>query len=145
MLVLLKKIRERDAYLKSDGAWRDPSLVGTYVGSRKDGYAGITIGIIGLGRGGSRLADLLRPWGARVIACDPYVPESKFADHGVTRVDFATLLRESDVVTSHVYLNRKPRHMIGAEQFAQMKRSAIFHLGELLRTDHVTRFAIQVN
>jgi phosphoglycerate dehydrogenase-like enzyme len=125
MLALLKKVRERDRYLKSDGAWRDPSLVGTYVGARADGYPGITIGILGLGRVGSRLADLLRPWRARVIACDPYVPEAKFAEHGVQRVDLPTLLAESDVVTLHVFLNRETRHMIGAPQFARMKSSAI--------------------
>jgi phosphoglycerate dehydrogenase-like enzyme len=126
MLVLLKKIRERDRHLKTDGAWRDPSLVGRYVGARGDGYPGLTIGIVGLGRVGTRLADLLRPWRARVIACDPYIPEAHFAEHGVQRVDLDTLLAESDVVTLHTYLNRETRHMIGAPQFARMKRSAYF-------------------
>jgi D-3-phosphoglycerate dehydrogenase / 2-oxoglutarate reductase len=126
MLVLLKKIRERDRYLKTDGAWRDPSLVGRYVGARADGYPGLTIGIVGLGRVGTRLADLLRPWRARVIACDPYIPEAHFAEHGVERVSLDTLLSESDVVTLHVYLNRETRHMIGAAAFARMKRTAYF-------------------
>ena len=126
MLVLLKKVRERDTYLKSDGPWRHPSLVGTYVGARADGYSGITIGIIGLGRVGTRLADLLRPWRARVIACDPYVGDAHFEAHGVMRVDLQTLLRESDVVTSHVFLNRETRHMLGEAQFRMMKPTAIF-------------------
>jgi phosphoglycerate dehydrogenase-like enzyme len=125
MLVLLKKIRERDRFLKTDGPWRDPSLVGRYVGARADGYAGLTIGIVGLGRVGSRLADLLRPWRARIIACDPYVEDAHFAAHGVQRVDLQTLLSQSDVVTLHCFLNRETRHMIGAEQFARMKPSAI--------------------
>jgi phosphoglycerate dehydrogenase-like enzyme len=125
MLVLLKKIRERDRHLKTDGPWRDPSLVGTYVGARADGYPGITIGIVGLGRVGTRLADLLRPWRARVIACDPYVADAHFAEHGVKRVDLDTLLSASDVVTLHVYLNRETRHMVGAPQFARMKPGAI--------------------
>jgi phosphoglycerate dehydrogenase-like enzyme len=125
MLCLLKKVRERDRHLKTDGAWRDPSLVGTYVGARADGYPGITIGIVGLGRVGTRLADLLRPWGARVIAVDPYIPEAHFAAHGVQRVDLPTLLAESDVVTLHVYVNRETRHMIGAAQLAQMKPTAV--------------------
>jgi phosphoglycerate dehydrogenase-like enzyme len=126
MMCLLKKVRERDQHLKTDGAWRDAKLIGTYVGSRADGYAGITIGIIGLGRVGTRLADLLRPWGARVIACDPYVADAHFAAHGVQRVDLPTLLKESDVVTSHVFLNRETRHMIGAAEFDQMKPTAVF-------------------
>lgn len=126
MLALLKKVRERDRYLKSDGPWRDASLVGRYVGARaSDGYPGLTIGIVGLGRVGTRLADLLRPWRARVIACDPYVADEHFAAHGVQRVDLPMLLAESDVVSLHVFLNRETRHMIGAAQLASMKRSAI--------------------
>ncbi|MBV8949422.1 MAG: hypothetical protein JOZ99_00995 [Actinobacteria bacterium] len=126
MLCILKKIRERDRHLKTDGAWRDPSLVGTYVGARtSDGYPGITIGIVGLGRVGTRLADLLRPWRARVIACDPYVDEAHFSAHGVQRTDLDTLLAESDVVSLHCFLNRETRHMIGADQFKRMKSSAV--------------------
>jgi D-3-phosphoglycerate dehydrogenase / 2-oxoglutarate reductase len=125
MLCLLKKVRERDRHLKTDGLWRDPSLMGTYVGARADGYPGITIGILGLGRVGTRLADLLRPWRARIIACDPYVSDAHFAAHGVQRVDFETLIAESDVLSLHVFLNRETRHIIGAAQLAGMKRSAI--------------------
>jgi phosphoglycerate dehydrogenase-like enzyme len=126
MLALLKKVRERDRYLKTDGPWRDPSLVGRYVGARaSDSYPGLTIGIVGLGRVGTRLADLLRPWRARLIACDPYVADAHFAAHGVQRVDLPTLLSESDVVSLHTFLNRETRHMIGAEQLARMKSSAI--------------------
>ena len=62
MLSLLKKVREKDRHVKN-GGWRDPALFGTYVGARMiDGYEGLTIGIVGLGRIGSRLADLLAPW-----------------------------------------------------------------------------------
>src|SRR5215510_7839191 len=86
MLTLLKKVRERDRHLKNRGEWRDAGLQGTYVGSRADGYAGITLGLIGLGRIGSRTATLLRPWKMRILATDPYIPEAKFAEHGVTRV-----------------------------------------------------------
>jgi phosphoglycerate dehydrogenase-like enzyme len=125
MLCLLKKVRERDAHLKGGGAWRDNSLLGTYVGARADGYPGITIGIVGLGRVGTRLADLLRPWQARVIACDPYIPDHHFAEHGVERVDLPTLLTQADVVTLHVYLNRHTRHLIGAAELARMKPTAI--------------------
>src|SRR6185295_7244933 len=77
------------------------------------------------GRIGSRIATLMRPWKMRILATDPYVPESTFAEHGVTRVDLSTLLRESDVVSLHVVLTRETRHMIGAAQLALMKRNAI--------------------
>jgi len=125
MLAMLKKVRERDQHLKDGGTWRDPKLQGVYVGSRADGYAGITLGLIGLGRIGSRIATLLRPWKMRILAADPYVPESKFAEYGVARVDLSTLLRESDVVSLHVVLTRETRHLIGAPQLALMKHNAI--------------------
>ena len=108
MLTMLKKVRERDRHLKDGSAWRDQ-----------------TLGLIGLGRIGSRIATLMRPWKMRILAADPYVPESKFAEHGVTRVDLPALLRESDVVSLHVVLTRETRHLIGAAQLAQMKRHAI--------------------
>lgn len=127
MLTMLKRVRERDRYLKSGGKWRDPSLQGTYVGSRDmDGYPGIVLGIIGLGRIGTRVARLMKPWGMRMIACDPYLPDETFEAAGVERVDLPTLLRESDVVSLHVVLTKETRHMMGKEQFAQMKESAIF-------------------
>jgi D-3-phosphoglycerate dehydrogenase / 2-oxoglutarate reductase len=125
MLTMLKQVRERDRYLKEMGPWRNLALQGTYVGSRADGYQGITIGLIGLGRIGSRVATFMRPWNARIVACDPYVSESKFAEHGVRRMDLPGLLRESDVVSLHVVLNRETRHMIKADQLAIMKPSAI--------------------
>ncbi len=127
MLALLKKVRERDRYLKENPtAWRNLDYQGTYFGSRaSDGYAGITLGIVGLGRIGGRIARLMRPWGMRMIGCDPYVPDSKFAELGVERVDLQTLLRASDVVTLHVVLTKETRRMIGAAQLALMKPSAI--------------------
>src|SRR5437867_6314820 len=124
MLTMLKKLRERDRHLKQRGDWRDPGLQGIYLGSRADGYAGITLGLIGLGRIGSRIATLMRPWKMRILATDPYVPDEKFAEHGVTRVDLETLLRESDVVSLHVVLTRETRHMIDAKHLALMKPSA---------------------
>jgi D-3-phosphoglycerate dehydrogenase / 2-oxoglutarate reductase len=125
MLTMLKKVRERDRYLKDGNPWKEDRLLGTYVGSRADGYAGITLGLIGLGRVGGRVATLMRPWQARILACDPYVPDARFTELGVERVDLPTLLRESDVVSLHVVLTRETRHMIGAEQLGLMKPTAI--------------------
>jgi phosphoglycerate dehydrogenase-like enzyme len=125
MLTLLKKPRERDERVKR-GAWRDEAIQGTYLGARtSDDYPGITIGIIGLGRIGSRVADLLAPWRVRLIGYDPYEDGSKFVLHGVKRVDLPTLLRESDVVSLHVVLTKETQHMMGAAELAMMKPSAI--------------------
>ena len=89
-------------------------------------HADHVIGIIGLGRIGSRIAKLMRPWGMKMIGYDPYVPDSKFVDFGVERIkDLSTLLRQSDVVTLHVVLTKETRHMISAAQFAMMKPTAV--------------------
>ena len=125
ILCLLKKIREKDRAVKS-GNWRDPSLFGTYVGSRiSDGYEGITIGIIGLGRIGSRLADLLAPWRVTLLAHDPYVEDAKFVHHNVKRMDLETLLKQSDVVTLHCDLNEETINLISTEALEKMKPTAI--------------------
>jgi phosphoglycerate dehydrogenase-like enzyme len=120
----LKRVRERDVQVKC-GGWREPPIYGTYVGKRADGYAGITIGIVGLGRAGARVADLLRPWGARVLAADPYVEPAKFARHGVERVELESLLREADVVTLHCNLTAETRGLIDRGRLALLKSTAV--------------------
>jgi phosphoglycerate dehydrogenase-like enzyme len=125
MLSLLKKLAERDADVRA-GKWRTAENFAYYVGSRaSDGFPGQTIGLVGLGRIGTRVAQLLAPWRARLIACDPYVPPAHFLTHGVTAVDFPTLLRESDVLSFHVVLTRETRYMLGASEIRLMKPNAI--------------------
>ena len=124
MLTLLKRLRERDRQVRQ-GGWRDPGLVGRYVGSRQDGFPGLTIGIVGLGRIGARVADLLAPWRVRLLGVDPHVELAKFVHHNVERVDLDTLLRDADVVSLHCDLTSETRGLIGAAQLARMKRGAI--------------------
>jgi D-3-phosphoglycerate dehydrogenase / 2-oxoglutarate reductase len=125
MLSLLKKVAERDADVRA-GKWRTQENFAYYVGSRaSDGFPGQTIGLVGLGRIGTRVAQLLAPWRARIIAYDPYVPPAHFLTHGVTAVDYETLLRESDVVSFHVVLTRETRYMFGEKELKLMKPSAI--------------------
>ncbi len=155
MLMLLKKLPQRDHSIRI-GEWRAPELTATYVGSRADGYAGITIGIVGLGRVGGRVARLLRPWGARVIATDPYIEAQRFTDHGVEQVDLEALLRQSDVVSVHVTLTAQTRHLIGRKQLSIMKPTAILQnnargpivdeaaLADALRNNQIAAAALDV-
>jgi len=126
MLALLKRLNQLDATIKEGGWWTDGSQ-GRYVGKRfSDGYEGVVVGIIGLGRIGGRVAHLLRPWNVTMLCYDPYIPVHRFLEFGVKSVDLETLLRTSDVVTMHTSLTKETRHMMGAEQFAMMKREAYF-------------------
>jgi len=124
MLALLKRVGERDRHVKR-GGWRDSALMGTYLGKRQDGYAGLTVGIVGLGRCGSRVAELLAPWRVQMLACDPYVEEERFERYGVRRATLEALLEASDVVTLHVTLTEETRNLIGDRALERMKPNAI--------------------
>lgn len=125
LLAILKKVTVRDADVRA-GKWRHPGHVGTYLGARaSDGYPGITIGIVGLGRVGTRFAQLLAPWRVRLIGYDPHIPPMNFLLAGVTPVDYRTLLRESDVVSYHVTLTTETRNMCDAAALSQMKPNCV--------------------
>ena len=124
MLAMLKRVVQRDREVR-EGKWREPHMATTFLGAREDGYSGITIGLVGLGRIATRVSQLLAPWRVKVIAYDPYAEPSRFQLTGVRRVDYETLLRESDVVSFHVVLTKETRFMLREEQIKLMKPSAI--------------------
>ena len=124
MLAMLKRVVQRDREVR-EGKWREPHMATTFLGAREDGYSGITIGLVGLGRIATRVSQLLAPWRVKVIAYDPYAEPSRFQLTGVKRVDYETLLRESDVVSFHVVLTKETRFMLREEQIKLMKPSAI--------------------
>ena len=87
--------------------------------------SGKTLGIIGCGRIGSRIAQMAHGgFGMRVLAYDPYITE---APEGVELVDERDrVFAESDFVTLHPVLNKETSGSVGAREFALMKRGAIF-------------------
>ena len=87
--------------------------------------AGATLGIVGLGRIGQATAQRARAMRMRVIAHDPYLRPGTEKVFGVERVDFGSLLEQSDVVSLHVPLTGETRHMIDADALGRMKPSAI--------------------
>ncbi len=125
LLAILKKVRERDADVRA-GKWREPHHGSTYVGSRlSDDYPGITLGLVGLGRIGTRVAQLMAPWRIRILAYDPYIEPARFFLAGARKADYDTLLRESDVVSFHVVLTKETRHMLGERELGLMKPGAV--------------------
>jgi phosphoglycerate dehydrogenase-like enzyme len=124
MLALLKKIERRNAYVRQ-GAWRATALQGTYLGARDDGYAGLTIGVIGFGRIGRRVAELLAPWKVRLIAADPYVAAEVFERYSVAAVGLDELLARADVVSIHCLLSDETLRMIDAAKLRLMRPDAI--------------------
>ena len=85
------------------------------------------MGLIGFGHIGSLMPGLLRPFGVRVLAYDPYVADEVFAAQGAERVrDMDVLLAESDIVSLHARVTPETRGFIGEPQFRRMKRGAYF-------------------
>lgn len=82
--------------------------------------AGKTVGVVGYGRIGRKVTELLVPFGVNVIAHDPITPNAS----GVRFVDLSTLLATSDIVTLHVPYTMDNHHMIGEREIAAMKKSA---------------------
>ena len=106
------------------GAWaRDRASMRQRIGP-VERLSETTFGIVGFGNIGKLVARKGGGMGWRILAADPFVDPAIGKEHGVEIVPLEQLLRESDFVTLHVFLNAKTRHMIGVEQLALMKRSA---------------------
>jgi D-3-phosphoglycerate dehydrogenase len=87
---------------------------------------GQTVGLIGLGAIAQGLVPYLKPFGLRILAYDPYTPPTRFVELGIEQVDFATLLREADIISIHARVTPETTKMMDAQAFAQMKRGAYF-------------------
>jgi len=98
---------------------------GRVPGSRTGSLHGETVGIVGLGNIGSAFARRVAALETKVIACDPYVDDEKFAGLGVERVTLETLAERADYVSVHTLLNAETRHLIGEAFFRRMKPTAI--------------------
>src|SRR4030042_3882283 len=85
---------------------------------------GQTLGLIGFGRIPRTLVPKAKGFGLRVIAYDPYVTGDIAAELGVELVDLDHLLRESDYVSVHTALTPETKHILGLEQFKNMKPTA---------------------
>lgn len=86
---------------------------------------GKTLGIVGLGRVGSVVAERLRAFEMRVIVYDPYVPAERFTRLGVEAVTYERLLAEADVVTFHVPATPETVQMLDRAAIARLKPGAV--------------------
>ncbi|HVX46422.1 MAG TPA: 2-hydroxyacid dehydrogenase [Mycobacteriales bacterium] len=89
--------------------------------------AGQTIGLVGIGQVGTRVAELLRAFGVTVLAYDPYVDSDVFTERGVQRVvDLNTMLGRCDAISLHARVTDETRGMFGPDEFAAMRAGAYF-------------------
>lgn len=120
MLTLSKRIGEVDRVMRRRPALERQEFIGRNI-------EGKTVGIIGLGNIGKRVADLCRGlFGMRVLAYDPYVEADVFAANGAEAVPFSELLVEADIVTVHCPRTAESENMFDATAYARMKPGALF-------------------
>ena len=94
--------------------------------SRQSEIGARSIGIVGLGRVGSRLASLLSAVGATPSAFDPFVAPARFESFGANRAPtFEQLLRNSDAISFHVPLTDQTRGMLGRNQIAMLRAGTV--------------------
>lgn len=83
-----------------------------------------TVGLVGFGRIGRRLAELMSGFDVQILAYDPFMDEAAAAERNVTPVGLDELLRRSDVVSLHLPSTKETHHMINAETISKMKDGA---------------------
>jgi D-3-phosphoglycerate dehydrogenase / 2-oxoglutarate reductase len=120
LLTLSKRILEADRALRREANVNRNALMGNEVGGK-------TIGIVGLGNVGRRIAELCKGLlHMKVIAYDPYLGAEEMTARGGEKVELDDLMRRSDFVSISCPLNRDNRGMIGKREFALMQPHAFF-------------------
>jgi D-3-phosphoglycerate dehydrogenase len=116
MLALSRRIVGAHMLMRS-GGWARLELIGFDL-------KGKTLGIIGLGSIGGRVAEISKAFGIRVLAFDPYVDKSKAASLGVELTSLEAVLKESDFVSIHASLTSETRGLMGERELRLMKPTA---------------------
>ena len=121
MLAAMKRIPDAHASLKG-GEWR-----GEFYAYEENGVEldGATVGLVGFGAIGSRVAKVLNAFGATVLVYDPFVEDAKVEEAGGRKAGLDGVLEGSKVVSLHARLTDETRGMIGAEQIATMPEGSV--------------------
>ena len=119
MLAVSRRIVECDARMRRERGFAREEVMGYEL-------AGKTVGLVGLGHTGRRVAGLARAFGMTVLAHDPYLGDDEIARRGAQALTLDALLERSDFVSLHCPRERATLGMIDAAAFARMKQGAIF-------------------
>jgi D-3-phosphoglycerate dehydrogenase len=115
MLELTRRIGFENARLHAGAPWQ------TTIGLDLDG---MTLGIVGLGKLGTRTANIAKAFGMKVLAWSQNLTPEKCREAGVDYASKDELFRQSDFITIHVVLSARTRGLIGAAEIALMKPTA---------------------
>ena len=117
LMTLLRNVAPANADLKG-GAWNRGPFTGYELKDK-------TLGIIGLGKVGGRVALRAKAFEMNVIACDPYISEKRAEDHGVKLMSLDDVCRYADIISLHCPLNEETRDMFVDAHFAKMKQGVV--------------------
>jgi phosphoglycerate dehydrogenase-like enzyme len=114
ILAAVKQVRREDAAMRR-GSWQE-HLSGDLAGSR--------LGLVGLGRLGAAMVPIAKAFSMEVVAWSQNLTDERAEAVGARRVTKEELLSSSDVVSIHLKLSERTRHLIGAAELALMGRHA---------------------
>lgn len=121
MLAAMRRLAEGHADL-ARGVWRGDFYAYADAGSEIEGK---TVGLVGFGAVGRRVARVLRAFGADVLVADPYVDPAEVEAVGARVVGLDDLLPHAQVLSLHARLTPETRHLIGREQIARLPPGAV--------------------
>jgi D-3-phosphoglycerate dehydrogenase len=88
-------------------------------------FQDLTVGLLGFGKIARRIAEKLKPFGCRILTCDPYAQEPAVRSQGVELVGVEALLGDSDIISIHAPLTAQTRHLLDWDAFGKMRRKPI--------------------
>jgi D-3-phosphoglycerate dehydrogenase / 2-oxoglutarate reductase len=152
MLAAMKRIPDAHSSL-SKGEW-----TGEFYAYEENGIEldGATVGLVGSGAIGRRVARVLHAFGSEVLVYDPFVDDAKVRETGARKAELNELLESSKVVSIHARLTDETRGMIGADQIARMPEGSVLvntargglldydALCDALESGHLTAAALDV-
>jgi phosphoglycerate dehydrogenase-like enzyme len=115
MLELARRVGYESACMRAGTLWQ--STIGLDL-------EGLTLGVLGLGKLGTRSAQIAKAFGMKVIAWSQNLAADKCAQVGAGYVSKDELFRQSDFITIHLVLSERTRGLVGARELALMKASA---------------------
>jgi D-3-phosphoglycerate dehydrogenase len=121
-ILLMLAVGKRTAYLDREvrrGRWWDLRTLEFFE------LNGKSVGLIGLGRIGSRVAELAQAFGMKVFAHDPFIGPEEMKRRGVTPMERGELLKSCDIISLHLPFLPENKKLLGAREFEIMKEGAI--------------------
>lgn len=114
-------------YFQAFSRYRENGIqdAGSYARQFAGNY-GIKVGLLGAGMVGKKVIELLKPYEIDVVVFDPFLPEEKAAELGVTKAELAEVFRTCPVVSNHLANNAQTVGMLNYELFKEMPENGVF-------------------